>query len=164
MNNFKVIVGYENYMIGDKGTIINIKTEKKKALTLDRDGYSTVSLWRNNKEKNYKVHRLVGEYFVDGYFEGAVINHKDEIKSNNNFENLEWVTIKYNNNYNNKPMRVSKQVNMYSIDGKYIQSFNSLKEVGITLGLCVGNLSSHLNGRQKTFGGYIFKYCIDTDK
>ena len=42
------------------------------------------------------VHRLVGFYFCDGYFEGAVINHIDANPENNHYENLEWVTHKEN--------------------------------------------------------------------
>ena len=43
-----------------------------------------------------RVSRLVGKYYVDGYDENLVINHKDGDKLNNNADNLEWVTISQN--------------------------------------------------------------------
>lgn len=42
------------------------------------------------------VHRLVAKYFVSGYFEGAVVNHKDGNNRNNHASNLEWVTQRDN--------------------------------------------------------------------
>ncbi len=149
---------FPNYLISNYGRVKNINTNQLKTLRLDKDGYLTVSLWKNNKETNCKVHRLVGIYFLEGYFDEAVINHKDENKQNNYYENLEWCTIKYNNLYNNKPHKCDKQVNMYDLNGKYIKTFNSLQEVCDTFNKTKGNLSSHLKGKQKTFAGHIFKY------
>lgn len=45
---------------------------------------------------NVPVHLYVGHGWVDGYFEGAEINHKDFNRHNNNADNLEWVTHKEN--------------------------------------------------------------------
>ena len=42
------------------------------------------------------VHRLVAKYFVSGYFDGAVVNHKDGNNRNNHASNLEWVTQRDN--------------------------------------------------------------------
>lgn len=49
--------------------------------------------------KNQLVHRLVAFAFVPGYFEGAVVNHKDGVKANNFWRNLEWVTTAENNRH-----------------------------------------------------------------
>ena len=35
-----------------------------------------------------------------------VINHKDENPNNNNVNNLEWCTVSYNNNYNNRQKKI----------------------------------------------------------
>ena len=42
------------------------------------------------------IHRLVAKYFVPGYFDGAVVNHKDGNNRNNHASNLEWVTQREN--------------------------------------------------------------------
>lgn len=69
------------------------------------NGYLTVSI--NNTTK--LVHRLVGFSFCqDTYFKGAVINHKDGDKQNNNVENIEWVTPSQNEIHSYKTL--GKQV------------------------------------------------------
>lgn len=152
------IKNFENYMVSNKGEVKNIKTDKIRKLRQDKDGYLTVSLWKNNKETNCKVHRLVSSHFVRGYFEGAVVNHKDENRQNNDYTNLEWCTVEYNNKYNDKMKKCYKKVNMYDLNNNYIRNFESLEEVCVYFKKTKGNLSSHLKGKQKTFAGYIFKY------
>lgn len=62
-------------------------------------------------EKNHTVyvHRLVALAFIDnpnGYLE---VNHKDENKSNNAVDNLEWCDHTYNANYGTKPERTAQK-------------------------------------------------------
>lgn len=65
-----------------------------RVLGLDPKGYWTVRLCNQSEGKSItkKVHRLVAMAFVDGYFEGAHINHKDGCKTNNLPSNLEFIT------------------------------------------------------------------------
>lgn len=65
-------------------------------------GYYKCTLSVNNKKYYKMVHKLVAEYFVDGYFEGAIVNHKDGNSLNNYYKNLEWTTQKYNIEDGNK--------------------------------------------------------------
>lgn len=53
----------------------------------------------DGKNKLFFVHRVVALHFVDGYFDGAVVNHKDGNKSNNHYTNLEWVSRSDNNKH-----------------------------------------------------------------
>lgn len=62
----------------------------------DNHDYLWVGLTKNSITINFSIHRLVGEYFLDGYFEGAVINHKDRNSLNNHHSNLEWCTQRWN--------------------------------------------------------------------
>ncbi len=43
-----------------------------------------------------RVHTLVAEVFVSGWFDGSQVNHKDGNKKNNQASNLEWVTLSKN--------------------------------------------------------------------
>lgn len=160
---WRTISDFPNYEISNRGEVRNIKTKRDKALRKDKDGYLTVALWKDNKEKNVKVHRLVAYHFVDGYFEGAVVNHKDEIRDNNTYTNLEWCDVQYNNTYNDKHRKRTRAVNMYDKDGRFIREFESLQDVALHFNKRVGNLCSHLKGRQKTYAGHIFRYKEDED-
>lgn len=48
------------------------------------------------RNKSYRVHRLVAEYFVKGKFLNSVVNHKDNNPLNNKSTNLEWLSIQDN--------------------------------------------------------------------
>ena len=70
--------------------------EKIRKTRIDKDGYYIINLHKNNIMKTYKVHRLVGENFIENKENKPYINHKDGNKLNNNILNLEWCTAKEN--------------------------------------------------------------------
>ena len=107
---WKDIDGYEGkYQVSDLGRVRSMprvaldtkgRRQQVKGIILkpnDRKGYDSVRLRDNGRYDVFSVHRLVGMAFVPGYFDGAVINHKDENPKNNRADNLEWVTISENN-------------------------------------------------------------------
>ena len=64
--------------------------------TIQRTGYSAVTLWMNNKAYCRKVHRLVIEAFTPNPDSLPCINHIDGNKLNNHVNNLEWCTYQHN--------------------------------------------------------------------
>lgn len=97
---WKNITDYEElYQVSNLGKIKNVKRNKIKKATLNKDGYYVVKLSKNNKKKVYLIHRLVAKEFIENKNNYDIVNHKDENKINNKAENLEWCTTKYNNNY-----------------------------------------------------------------
>lgn len=54
--------------------------------------YPYVGLTSGNKQKTFRVHRLVAETFLGLPQKGQEVNHKDGNPQNNIIENLEWVT------------------------------------------------------------------------
>ena len=52
-----------------------------------------VTLWRDGKESDHLVSRLVAMTWVDGYAPGLTVNHIDGNPENNATDNLEWVSI-----------------------------------------------------------------------
>ena len=75
---------------------------------LTKKGYFRLSLSKNNKRKSFQVHRLVAEAFIPNPNNYPQVNHKDENKTNNCVDNLEWCTNKYNCNYGNHGEKISK--------------------------------------------------------
>ena len=100
---WKDIVGYEGlYQVSNLGNVKRINFFKKERFVIpcsNGSGYLYVSLSKNNKRKNFYIHRLVATAFIENHDNLPVINHKDENRSNNSVDNLEWCTQKYNCNY-----------------------------------------------------------------
>lgn len=71
-------------------------------------GYFSVALYKQGKRKDYKLHRLVATHFIPNPDNLPEVNHKDEDKSNNCVDNLEWCTHKYNSNYGTRPQRIGE--------------------------------------------------------
>lgn len=112
---WKDIRGFEGYYqistfgrvksLSRAGLINNGTNTRKEVLITPHDkgdGYMIVMLGAkpiNAKTKMFLVHRLVAEAFIPNPEQHPCVNHKDEIKSNNHVDNLEWCTYRYNVNY-----------------------------------------------------------------
>jgi hypothetical protein len=70
--------------------------------SLNREGYPKVFLNTPNGEVTITVHRLVAKAFIPNPNNLPQVNHKDENKTNNNVDNLEWCDATYNLNYGNR--------------------------------------------------------------
>lgn len=77
-----------DYIITDKGEVINKKSGRKVKPQPNGKGYLRVSI----SGKLRFVHRLVAEKYVPNPENKPQVNHKDGNKLNNSADNLEWVT------------------------------------------------------------------------
>lgn len=78
-----------------KGRVLKPKFDGKK-------NYLHVCLCKNGKVSAVNIHRLVAQVFVPNPANYPEVNHKDENKTNNRADNLEWCDHIYNNNYGSK--------------------------------------------------------------
>lgn len=81
-------------------------------------GYYRVLLHKDKKIKGVLVHRLVAEHFLPNINELKEVNHKNEIKTDNRVENLEWCDKIYNQNYGTCQERRIK-TRLKNNNGKY---------------------------------------------
>jgi hypothetical protein len=132
--------------------------------TLSKNGYFHVTFKANGKGVTKKVHRLVGIAFVEGYFDGADINHKDENKTNNRADNLEWCTRRYNLMYNGRSKRVGivqgKPVEQLSLDGQVISTYPTEAHAARATGLAHTHISACCRDteKQRIVGGYRWRF------
>jgi hypothetical protein len=76
-------------------------------------GYIRITLRKNNKNVYASLHRLVAEAFIPNPNNLPQVNHKDEDKTNNCVDNLEWCTTSYNINYGTRNERVGRKISIY---------------------------------------------------
>lgn len=93
---WKTIQKEPNYEISSEGEVRNKVTGKIKSQRLGR-GYRRVTLYPSGI--TYTIHRLVALAFLENPKNLPSVNHKDGNKENNNVSNLEWCTVKENNNH-----------------------------------------------------------------
>ena len=113
---WKDIKDYEGlYQVSDEGLVrsldryivwkTNFKRFQKgrvlKSECCKSTGYLYVNLNKNNKAKHCTVHRLVAQAFIPNPDNLPHVNHKDEDRTNNRADNLEWITNEDNLKYSN---------------------------------------------------------------
>ena len=106
-----VIPGYEGlYQVSNLGRVRSIKRKIFVKPNVDPAGYWKVCLTNHNhKWRQYAIHRLVASAFIPNPTGFPAVNHKDECKSNNCVDNLEWCTQAYNNRYSKSGKPLSEE-------------------------------------------------------
>ena len=103
---WKDIEGYEGlYEVSNFGRIKSLRTGKIMKPSINR-GYLKCILQNDGKYKMYYVHRLVIQTFIPNPDNLPEVNHKDEDKTNNKVDNLEWCDHKYNTNFGTRNEKI----------------------------------------------------------
>ena len=155
---------FNKYEIYDDGSIWSYARNKWRKPFKKPDGYWNIVLRDNDGNlKNFYLHRVIYEA-VSGQPipDGMDVNHINEDKSDNRFENLNLMTRKENVNFGTGIKRriktQSKSVAQYDKEGNVINIYPSLMEVHRQLGFSQGNVSQCCNGRCKQAYGFIWRY------
>jgi len=147
-----VIVEIENskgYFIHENGFVVEAGTPKVMSTFAHEEGYRRLSLpsKKHGKRTNFTIHLLVAQGFLEEQaysVGGKTINHIDGDKLNNNYTNLEWISMGGNIRHAHKAGLVSTDFAMYLVDtkitneveielGSHITKHNSVREVGRVL-------------------------------
>ncbi len=117
-------------------------------------GYLRVQL---GGSKDYYIHRLVAEAFLDNPNNLPEVNHIDGVKSNNNVDNLEWVTPSENSRHA-YDVGLSRR-SLLTVEDKCGNILHTNKTVSelVNLGYHQSAISRCLSGRLKSHMGCIFK-------
>lgn len=146
---------FKNYFISDLGRFKNSKGIIMKNYKPHSSGYIYL---RVNKEK-YAMHRLVAFAFIENPENKPVVNHIDGCKTNNSVMNLEWCTIKENNQHNHNVGLIKKhtrKIGQYNLNGEFVKKHNSIVDAEKEIG--VQTIKKVLYNKQKSAGGFIWKY------
>lgn len=175
---WKPVVGFEClYEISNYGRVRSLDrkvcdkngvyiTKKGRVIKpfLIKQGYLRVPLSKHNKRKGYLVHRLVAKAFIPNPNKYPIINHKDENTSNNNAENLEWCTYKYNTHYNGVLARKktnARAVRQYTTSGTFVAEYKSIKDACIATGAFTSPIICCCKGNPKysVVAGFKWRYA-----
>jgi hypothetical protein len=125
-------------------------------------GYLNVSLYFNKRNITARVNRLVAQEFVENPNNYKFVNHKDENKKNNNVDNLEWCTIKYNNNYGNRIKKYKqkrcKKILQYDLNNCFIKEWDSMSEIAEKFKISISGIRNCAIGKFRQFKGFVWKY------
>ena len=153
------------YQVSNYGRVKSLNyrhTGKERLLKpmIHTKGYFLV--WLCNKQnKLYSIHRLVAEAFIPNPYNLPQVNHKDEDKTNNHVDNLEWCSLLYNIRYGTglkrKITNRCKKVYQYTLDGELVKEWESISECSIN-GFDLGAVFSCCKGERKTHKGYIWSF------
>ena len=183
---WKDIEGYEGlYQISNHGRLKSfLKDKSGKILSnVNKNGwYFTVQLTKDDQRKTARIHKLVAEAFIPNPENKREVHHADGNKQNNRADNLMWVTHKEHmlltvrenpgnvrgmNDYNKN--KGSKAVTQYSLDGRYIATFNGCKEASAVTGVCSRNIYQVASKTEykpsmtrKQAGGFVWAFEAST--
>lgn len=155
------------YKISNLGKVIRIKTNRILKYRNSR-GYVAVSLSKDGKVKDFKVHRLVAMAFVSNPNNKPDVNHIDGNKHNNMSINLEWTTHSENiqHGYDKcllQPRKgidnsLSKAIIQFDKQMNKLFEYDSITEASQKISITGQNISQACLGKQKTAGGFIWKF------
>ena len=172
----KSVSGYEGlYEVDNLSRVFSLRTGKQMKQMVNTRGYKTVALTKEGKTKCVFVHRMVAEAFVSNDANFPFVNHKDEDKTNNLPENLEWCTARYNANYGTaikrrvatlkrngtstkgRPSEKRKQI--VAIDENGVETiFENSYEAAEKTGVDRRNIYACCQGKKKRLNGYKFDW------
>lgn len=140
---FKSVKNYEGlYEVSNYGRIKSLKRNTTHDRILKccytKRGYCRVCLCKNNKKRKFFIHSLVMSAFCENFYKnGLQVNHKDENKSNNCIDNLEWCDNVYNINYGTGILRSKqkkyKQVEQYTMNNVFVAKYESIQAASIAV-------------------------------
>jgi hypothetical protein len=154
---------YDKYnLVSTKGRIIGCPSKNSsfyriKKQFIKSNGYCIVPI---NNKKEY-VHRIVAKTFIPNPNNFKQVNHKNEIKSDNRIENLEWCSAEYNVAYS-----LSRKIKQIDIATKQvINIFDSANQAAKYINGTNVNILAVCDRKTgyNTMYGYIWRYIDDND-
>ena len=154
----KRIKDYPEYDVYDDGRVYSHKRNKFLNPCKNSSGYDTVNLYDGSVagRRSCSVHELVAEAFVRNPKHYSDINHKDHNKSNNRYDNLEWISHSENLQYEYDHGRHSKQKPVLCVTNGVV--YRSGCEAERALGCDHRHISECCRGERPDYNGLVFEF------
>lgn len=158
MEEWRLIKGFENYLISSNAIIKNIKTGRIIKGSLNNKGYIRVDLCVNGKRIVRSMHRLMAETFLPNPDNKESVNHINGIKSDNRLENLEWCTQQENMQHAYMVLDV-KQHNIRPVIRLDTQEvFESISDAARKIGGTPEGIIKVCKKQRRTYKGIVWEY------
>ena len=171
---------FSKYVVDDDGKIYSLNYNhtfqfREMVGYINKDGYVRICIRDDsgNKQSVSRARIVASTFFGEPTFDFAQVNHRDEQKTNDNPENLEWCTANYNNNWGTRNNRIAKKntghphlyrrrpVRVWKFIGDYLSLEEAAEAIGVKTS---ANISCCLNpdNPQQTVDGYRFESILPT--
>lgn len=171
------IEGFDGYQVSNMGRVKNLnynRTGEERVLQATDNGqkYLVLSLCKDGKKYNKRVHRLVAEAFLPNPDNKPEIDHINTDRRDNRVENLRWCTNKENIN---NPLTIRKlsinakkcefgksrsiSVEQYSKDGLLLETYPSAAEAERQTGINHTSITACCRNQQGSAGSYLWRYA-----
>lgn len=165
---------YPHYLVNRKGQVFSEYSNKYIVCHVASTGYPQVTLCEDGKRHQMNVHRLIAETFIPNPDCKPCVNHKDEDKTNNAVENLEWVTQRENiiygtarkraiakfgiDRFREMQLRIAERRRRKVINLDTGVVYDSIASASMECGLIHSGIVSACRGRYHTCGGFHWAY------
>lgn len=149
--------GFPNYAVSSHGKIWNLRQDKEVHPFPDSYGYMRVHLYISGVSKQFLVHRLVGETFMDNYQPRVQMRWLDGNRENNSVENLRFAGDRRTGRLVKDADLIPSRVTRVGIveTKQHFRSVKALADFLETTPKCIYRV---LNGERESHAGLTFEY------
>lgn len=153
-----------DYSVSTEGEVRKDTTNYILSQSSQQD-YKFVGLIINGKQKRMRVHRMVALTFIDNPDNKPYVNHINGNRSDNNVENLEWVTPSENTQHAVdtglfKSGR-KRAVIQYNLNGEQMATFESASEAARQTGGSQSKITMCCRRQRDSANDYQWRYYDD---
>lgn len=153
-----------DYSVSTEGEVRKDTTNYILSQSAQQD-YKFVGLIINGKQKRMRVHRMVALTFIDNPDNKPYVNHINGNRSDNNVENLEWVTPSENTQHAVstglfKSSR-TRAVIQYNLNGEQMATFESASEAARQTGGSQSKITMCCRRQRDSANDYQWRYYDD---
>lgn len=155
---------FPNYFITPAGKVYSISAQRYMTPKVDDDGYLSVQLSNNGYKQDFRISRLVAEFYIPKIPGKDVVNHKNMDVTDNRVENLEWMTYSENTLHavQNKNFVYKDGIIQYDFNGQIIATYESIRDANRKTGFNRNIIAECCKGERPNAYNSIWRYSNES--